>query len=326
MSRPLRIEYPNAWYHVMNRGRRSETIFTDKEDYLSFIQLMQDACSMFNFRISAYCLMSNHYHILLQTPEANLSRCMRHINGIYTQRFNRRYHVDGQLFRGRFKSILVEEDSYLLELVKYIHSNPLQAGIVDKLDKYPWSSHKEYIARSQKGSWLYKDFISSMLTKNRKDCRKAYLNLINGPEERGILEIFTKKSLPAILGTKDFVEKIKKKFYDKSCVSQVPQSAVLAPSVVQIKQIVERTYQVSSETLRMSRRGFLNEPRNVAIYLSRKYSGKKLLEIGSEFNISRYSSVSSVVEKMKIKVLKDKKIKERVLLIEKKLIKGQTET
>ena len=129
MSRPLRIDYPNAWYHVMNRGRRSETIFSDKEDYIGFLELMQEACSMFNLRVSAYCLMSNHYHILLQTPEANHSRCMRHINGIYIQRYNRRYHTDGQLFRGRFNAILVEVDNYLLELVKYIHRNPLQSLI-----------------------------------------------------------------------------------------------------------------------------------------------------------------------------------------------------
>ena len=135
MSRSLRIEYQEAWYHVMNRGRRSETIFSDEADYISFIELMKDTSKMFNLRVSAYCLMSNHYHILLQTPGGNLSRCMRHINGIYTQRYNSRHHTDGQLFRGRFKSILVEADSYLLGLVKYIHRNPLQAGIVDKHHK-----------------------------------------------------------------------------------------------------------------------------------------------------------------------------------------------
>ena len=103
MSRPLRIEYPGAWYHVMNRGRRSEKIFYDKEDYQLFVALLEETSEMWNIRISAYCLMPNHYHILLQTPDGNIARSMRHINGVYTQRFNRRHGVDGQLFRGRYR-------------------------------------------------------------------------------------------------------------------------------------------------------------------------------------------------------------------------------
>ena len=132
MSRPLRIEYPGAWYHVMNRGRRSESIFSDKHDYLMFIDLLIEISEMCNVNIAAYCLMANHYHILLQTPDGNISRCMRHLNSVYTQRYNRTHGLDGQLFRGRYKSILVCNDSHLLQLVRYIHKNPVKAGIVKK--------------------------------------------------------------------------------------------------------------------------------------------------------------------------------------------------
>ena len=141
MSRPLRIQYPGAWYHVMNRGRRGEMIFEGKEDYWSFVDLLQELSDVFNVNVAAYCLMSKHYHLLVQTPDANLSRSMRHLNGVYTQRYNRRHGYDGQLFRGRYKSIVVESDSYALELVRYIHRNPLEAGIVDALQKYLWISH-----------------------------------------------------------------------------------------------------------------------------------------------------------------------------------------
>ena len=113
MSRPLRIQYPDAWYHVMNRGRRGEKIFTAKEDFWSFVILLEELAEVFNVNVAAYCLMSNHYHILVQTPDANLSRSMRHLNGVYTQRFNKRHCCDGQLFRGRYKSIVVESDSYV---------------------------------------------------------------------------------------------------------------------------------------------------------------------------------------------------------------------
>ena len=96
MSKPLRIEYPDAWYHVMNRGRRGDPVFQVREDYLSFIELLKETGDMWNLRVGAYCLIPNHYHLLIQTPNANLSRCMRHINGVYTQRFNRNHHFDGQ--------------------------------------------------------------------------------------------------------------------------------------------------------------------------------------------------------------------------------------
>ena len=142
MSRPLRIQYPNAWYHVMNRGRRGEELFTCKEDFNTFIDLLKDLVDEYKVNIAAYCLMSNHYHLLIQTPGANISRSMRHLNGIYTQRYNRRHNYDGQLFRGRYKCILVDADSYLLELVRYIHRNPLEAGMVDNMNKYLYSSHK----------------------------------------------------------------------------------------------------------------------------------------------------------------------------------------
>ena len=108
---------------------------------------------MWKLKVSAYCLMSNHYHLLVQTPEGNLSRCMRHLNGVYTQRFNRKYDRDGQLFRGRYKAVLVEEDSYLLELLRYIHRNPLEAGMVQDLEGWPpWSSHRGYLANAKTGA------------------------------------------------------------------------------------------------------------------------------------------------------------------------------
>ena len=155
MARPLRIEYPGAWYHVMNRGRRAEKIFHYTYDYRMFVELLEEASEMWNVRISAYCLMLNHYHILLQTPEANIARNMRHINGVYTQRFNRRHTCDGALFRGRYKSLLVSAETHLLQLVRYIHRNPVKAGLSEKLESYIWSSHKGYLSKSRKWNWLY---------------------------------------------------------------------------------------------------------------------------------------------------------------------------
>ena len=150
MSRPLRIQYPDAWYHLMNRGRRREEVYADASDYSAFIDLLRDASEIFNVRIAAYCLMSNHYHLLIQTPDGNISRFMRHVNGVYTQSFNKRHGLDGPLFRGRYKSILIDQDSYLLELVRYIHRNPFDSGLENAFGQYPWSSHRGYVSNAKK--------------------------------------------------------------------------------------------------------------------------------------------------------------------------------
>src|SRR5512139_1965070 len=123
MSRPLRIEYLDAWYHVLNRGSRRESIFREERDYKNFLRTVEEASECWDLRVAAYCLMPNHYHLLVQTPRGNLSRCMRHIDGIYTQRFNRLHGHDGPLFRGRYKALLIDADRYLLALVQYVHRN-----------------------------------------------------------------------------------------------------------------------------------------------------------------------------------------------------------
>src|SRR4030042_5793823 len=129
MARPLRIEFPGAVYHVTSRGNARQTIFIDDEDRGGFLDLLSIVVERFNWICHAYCLMGNHYHLLIETPDGNLSKGMRELNGIYTQHFNRRHGRVGHVFQGRFKAILVEKDSYLLELCRYIVLNPVRAGI-----------------------------------------------------------------------------------------------------------------------------------------------------------------------------------------------------
>ncbi len=193
MSRPLRIEYPGAWYHLMNRGRRGDTVFEDHEDCELFISLLKEAADLWDVHISAFCLVSNYYHILAQTPQGNLARFMRHLNGVYTQRYNRLHEYDGQLFRGRYKSILVEEDSHLLQLIRYIHLNPVRAGIVKTPDQYLWSSHHGYLSAETQWDWLYKDFVFSMLTANKKK-QLAYREFMSQEESIELIDLFEQKN------------------------------------------------------------------------------------------------------------------------------------
>ncbi|MBI4211280.1 MAG: transposase [Deltaproteobacteria bacterium] len=148
MARPVRIEYPGAVYHVMNRGNARQAIFRKKEHYELFLKCLAEVIHLWNVRIHAFSLMPNHYHLLLETPLGNLSRVMRHLNHVYTQRFNRLVTRDGHLFRGRYKSILVEEDAYLVELLRYIHLNPVKANLVEQPEKHMWTSHRSYLTGS----------------------------------------------------------------------------------------------------------------------------------------------------------------------------------
>src|SRR6056297_1189667 len=213
MSRPLRIEYPDAWYHVMNRGRRDEAIFADKKDYQCFVDLLKETSEMWGIKMAAYCLMPNHYHLLAQTPHANLSRSMRHVNGVYTQRYNRRHGCDGQLFRGRYKSIVVEEDSYLLQLVRYIHKNPVKAGLAKTPGDYSWSSHKAYVSGAKQWYWVYKDFLLSMLTPDKNVRVKAYKAFMAETDDE-MEKILEGKKWPSFLGSDGFAEWIKAKFHE----------------------------------------------------------------------------------------------------------------
>ena len=312
MSRPLRIEYPGAWYHVMNRGRRSEAIFGGGADYALFTDLIRETVEKWQMRVSAYCLMPNHYHLLVQTPQGNLSRCMRHLNGVYTQRFNRRHGFDGQLFRGRYKCILVEADSYLLQLVRYIHRNPIRAGLAENLVGYPWSSHKGYLSRAKKWDWLHKDFILDMLSGQPSGRMAAYRQFMNQEDSETICGIYARRRWPAWMGSDAFIQWVKATFHSEKSSGDVPQAKALAPDPERIIRAVCDYYGISEEALMRSRRGVFNEPRNVAIFLMRQLRVDSLSQIGALFQMKTYSSVSSVVERMRSLSQADGKLRRRI--------------
>jgi len=154
MSRPLRIEFPGAVYHVTSRGDRQEDIFRDPEDRSAFLAILGHAMERFDAQVLAYCLMDNHYHLVLHTRQANLSRLMRHVNGVYTQDFNRRRGLVGHLLQGRFKAILVDRDAYLLTLCRYVERNPVAAKMVDSPGDWEWSSYRAHVGEASPPLWL----------------------------------------------------------------------------------------------------------------------------------------------------------------------------
>ena len=322
MSRPLRIEYPGAWYHVMNRnrGRRREKIFLADADRGGFIKVLRETAELWNCRISAYCLMSNHYHLLVQTPDGNLSRGMRHINGVYTQRFNRRHKKEGQLFRGRYKAVLVESDRHLLEVLRYIHRNPLSAGIAKTLSGYPWSSHQGYLSRAKRWSWLQKGYLLSMLAAVKTRQKSAYLDFVSMGEPEEIERFYSLKNLPSILGSDSFIEFVREKFYDLTDKPEIPESKVLAPDAEKVISAVCDSYRITRNELLASKRGTENLPRDVAIYLVRHLCRMTLPCVGREFGVTNYSTVSSVVQRVKARTVRDKRLLREIEGITKRAI------
>ncbi len=154
MARPLRIEFPGAIYHVTSRGDRRETIFEDDEDRRSFLTMVGQAMDRFDAAVLAYCLMDNHYHLVAHTRQANLSRLMQRLNGVYTQAYNRRHNKVGHLFQGRFKGILVDKNAYLLEVCRYVDLNPLRARMVRDPANWPWSSYRAHTGKAEAAAWL----------------------------------------------------------------------------------------------------------------------------------------------------------------------------
>ena len=163
MSRPLRIEFPGAIYHVTSRGDRREPIFEDDTDRAALLGVVEEGMGRYDAQALAYCLMGNHYHFVLHKRQANLSRLMRHLNGVYTQTFNRRHGKVGHLFQGRFKAILVDRDAYLLEVCRYVELNPVRARMVIGPGDWPWSSYRAHVGDAATPPWLDTDGLHGYL-------------------------------------------------------------------------------------------------------------------------------------------------------------------
>jgi len=178
MARPLRIELAGGLYHVTSRGDRREDIFRDDKDREDWLTVLGEVCSRFNWRCHAYCEMTNHYHVVVETPDGNLSNGMRQLNGVYTQRFNRRHGLVGHLFQGRFEGILVERDAYLLELSRYVVLNPVRAGMVPEPAAWPWSSYRAMVGLEPAPAWLETDWVLGQFGSKRRQAHKRYARFL----------------------------------------------------------------------------------------------------------------------------------------------------
>ena len=309
MARPLRIEYPNAIYHVMNRGKGRATIFHGKAYTDMFIQGIAEAHEQFGLEILAYCLMGNHYHLLVCTPRGNLSRAMRHINGVYTQRYNKLRKTDGTLFRGRYKAILVEEDNYLLPVSRYIHRNPIETKkpMVDNLVDYTLSSYPAYINAQPNPRWLNRELILSLFNTSQK--YHAYRQYVGDGVSNELLQFYNDKKQAMVLGSKAFVKKIKRLMNaDDSELSGYKLLDTV--SMEHIVQAVAKCFKCDADEILFAKRGKgqKNQPRRIAMYLCQQRASATLPEIARLFNVGHYSTVCQTIRRLKEELAVDRRV------------------
>ena len=228
MARPLRIEFPGALYHVTSRGDRREPIFEDDEDRRKFLRVLAETVDRFNWICHAYCLMTNHYHLVVETPEANLSKGMRQLNGVYTQASNRRHRRTGHLFQGRFKAILVDKDSYLLELTRYVVLNPVRAKMVKHPRQYAWSSYRAMVGEARVPNWLAADGVLAQFGNRRGEARHRYAKFVR--EGAGEKSIWTGLRQQIYLGDEPFVERMQARAKLQGDALSIPRAQRRAPA------------------------------------------------------------------------------------------------
>ncbi|NOZ10872.1 MAG: hypothetical protein GXP09_07540 [Gammaproteobacteria bacterium] len=301
MPRPPRIEYENAFYHVMNRGRARQTIFHDERYYRAFLDTLSEVHRRFHCIVHAYCLLGNHYHLLLETPHANLSRIMRHINGVYTQRYNRLKKTDGPLFRGRYKALLVDKEAYLLQLSRYIHRNPIdmKRPMVKDLAAYPWSSYPAYINKAKAPDWLYRDKVYQML--GHKQRYQGYARYMSQGVDEDTLKFYQRGNQASIIGGEAFRSWV----YDNLLPELEAQEKgrLIRPDMTMalIVKGVARFFDTKPEILRKVIKGPQkgNEPRKIAMYLCQEMADVKLKDIAEYFNLNHIGSVSFITHQLR---------------------------
>jgi putative transposase len=315
MARPLRISYPGAFYHITSRGNEQKNVFRNKRDREKFLEYLESASKRYEAVIHSYCLMDNHYHLLLETPSGNLSRIMAHINGAYTNYFNTKRERSGHLFQGRYNAILVEADEYAKELSRYIHLNPLRAGILELPEEYEWSSYSYYIGKRKAPEWLEMDFILGYFGKNISDSQKNYKKfvsmMINKEYESPLKDVVSS----TLLGTQGFIGGIKEKYLSNQKEDKnVPALKDLKRKIT-IEDISDEVDKAIKEDMKLGR--------IIKIYLSQRNSGEMLEDIGERFGIGG-SGVCQVGRRISERLKKDKELAKTVKKIEDNLSKMKT--
>jgi putative transposase len=307
MSRPLRIQFPGAVYHVMNRGAARQLTFVNDEDYEALLNTLAQAHQVWGIEVFSYALMKNHYHLCLRTPNGNLSRVMRHVDGLYTQRFNRSHNRDGALFRGRYKAILVDADEYLAQVVRYIHLNPIETGVVKQPEEYRWSSHRQYLQAKAAPEWLNTEEILEYV-----GGKKTFHEFVLSGNEEALEKFYKAKHQSPVLGSAEFVEKVRRP--EVKLDKEIPryQRRGVQASAEQVINRVAVMYAIRKEAVLKGVRGKENEARKLAMYLVRRCCDQTLSETARVFGLGSYGAVGWGCNAIQTRMEKEQKFRHRM--------------
>jgi putative transposase len=307
MSRPLRIQFASAVYHVMNRGAARQITFVNDDDYEALLNTLSEAHQLWGIEVFSYALMKNHYHLCLRTPKGNLSRVMRHVDGLYTQRFNRNHNRDGALFRGRYKAILVDVDEYLAQVVRYIHLNSIEAGVVKQPEEYRWSSHRQYLQAKEVPDWLNTQHVLEQM-----GGKKTFHEFVLSGNEEALEKFYNAKHQSPVLGRAEFVKKVRSPEVELDREIPRYQRRGVQASPEQVIGWVAGMYAVSKEGVLKGVRGKENEARKVAMYLVRRCCDQTLTETARLFGLGSYGAVGWGCHAVQARMEKEKKFKDGV--------------
>ena len=294
MARPLRLEFPGALYHLTARGNARQDIFLDPTDREVFLDALGREIDQQGWRCYAYCLMDNHYHLLIETPEANLSQGMRRLNGVYAQRFNRRHQRAGHLLQGRYQSIVVEREPHLLELARYIVLNPVRAGMVSHPGAWPWSSYTAMAQLQPSPPWLQAQWLLDQLGQSKPTAVQAYCTFVT--DGLGAESPWGGLEGQIWLGSERFRERMAA-LIPEALLDNVPvyQTCPVRPSVGQVMASVGEAYLISADrVLKRDHAGAFQ----AAVYLLRRRANLSLKEVAvlSSVSPSRVSQIQKQVE------------------------------
>lgn len=307
MARPYRLQGKNCFYHITSRGDNRKNIFISTYDFEKFLEYLLIAKDKYKFNLYAYCLMSNHYHLFFETLQPNLSKIMQYINTAYTVYYNKKRNKTGHLFQGRFKSLLVDEDSYFLELTRYIHLNPVKAKIVDLPQNYKWSSFRGYI-KPKTDKYIDYSELNGYLDMEADDYKKFILSSMDKKDN-----LFDKVYAGSFLGGKDFVnDKLSSKFRFQIEAGDFAHKRKFQLSITMddVINILGKNFKEDRETI-IAKKNSQSNIRKVAIYIARLITPLTNKQIGEYFNIS-VSAVSKAYKKAENLLKEDKKLKKNV--------------
>lgn len=293
MSRPIRIKFEGAWYHVMNRGINRQKIFFNSVHRMAFLKYLEKTVKIYGIEIHAYCLMGNHYHLIVHTPRANISEAIKYLNGSYARYLNVSLKRDGAVFKGRFHAVIVSDDDYLIRLSRYIHRNPISVNKIGSLVNYVWSSYPAYLGKVPAPGWL---IINEVIDRfNNVEFISKYKRYVECGDDE-LNHIFGNDKVP-VIGNNDFRERIDNDVKKHSLsVEIVGADRILPrPDIDELVRLVAKYFSQNVAMIRTSVSGFKNPPRNLAIYICRELGGYSLVEIGKFMGDVSYKAISNVI-------------------------------